>query len=126
MQAKRNERRKRKGQGVILEYVIIMLAVCSFTAQFAFTKIFENKDSVENAKACIQYFVSNDSIPDSILERVSAQYPNFMEIVKELLETEYTFEELINTYKAEYKTKKIYSSATVLYCSNAFSDVFDG
>ena len=90
-----------------------------------FTKIFENKDSVENAKACIQYFVSNDSIPDSILERVSVQYPNFMEIVNELLETEYTFEELINTYKAEYKTKKIYSSATVLYCSNAFSDVFD-
>lgn len=90
-----------------------------------FTKIFENKDSVENAKSCVQYFMSNDSIPDSILERVSAQYPNFMEVVNSLLETEYTFEELINTYKSEYKTKKIYSSATVLYCSNAFSDVFD-
>jgi hypothetical protein len=90
-----------------------------------FTKIFENKDSVENAKSCVQYFMSNDSIPDSILERVSAQYPNFMEVVNSLLETEYTFEELINTYKSEYKTKKIYSSATVLYCSNAFSSVFD-
>ena len=90
-----------------------------------FTKIFENKDSVENAKSGVQYFMSNDSIPDSILERVSAQYPNFMEVVNSLLETEYTFEELINTYKSEYKTKKIYSSATVLYCSNAFSDVFD-
>lgn len=90
-----------------------------------FTKIFENKDSVENAKSCVQYFMSNDSIPDSILERVSAQYPNFMEVVNSLLETEYSFEELINTYKSEYKTKKIYSSATVLYCSNAFSDVFD-
>ena len=90
-----------------------------------FTKIFENKDSVENAKACIQYFMSNDSIPDSILERVSTQYPNFMEVVNELLETEYSFEELIDTYKSEYKNRKIYSSATVLYCSNAFSDVFD-
>ena len=90
-----------------------------------FTKIFENKDSVENAKSCVQYFMTNDSIPDSILERVHAQYPNFMEVINELLEKEYSFDELINEYKSEYKTKKIYSSATVLYCSNAFSDVFD-
>jgi len=90
-----------------------------------FTKIFENKDSVENAKACVQYFMTNDSIPDSILERVSTEHKNFMEVVNELLETEYTFEELINEYKSEYKSKKIYSSATVLYCSNAFSNIFD-
>lgn len=90
-----------------------------------FTKIFENKDSVENAKACIQYFLSNESVPDSILERVSAQYPNFMDTINELLGTDLTFDEMIKEYKSSYLKNRIYSSATVLYCSNAFSDVFD-
>lgn len=90
-----------------------------------FTKIFEDKDSVENAKACVQYFLSNESVPDSILARVSAQYPNFMETVNELMGTDLTFEELLKEFKSSYLKNRIYSSATVLYCSNAFSDVFD-
>ncbi len=90
-----------------------------------FCKIFENKDSVENAKACVEYFLTNDSIPNTILERVSTMYPNFMEVVNEVMGTELTFEELIKTYKSEYLKNKIYSSATILFCSNAFSQIFD-
>jgi len=90
-----------------------------------FTKIFENESSVVNAKACIEYFLTNNSIPINILDRVSSKYPNFMEVVNHLLETNYSYEELIKRYKSEYLNNKIYSSATVLYCSNAFSDVFD-
>lgn len=90
-----------------------------------FTKIFENKDNVENAKGCIEYFMTNNSIPKTILDRVSAKYDNFMDVVNEFLGTEYNYDELIEKYKPEYLKRKIYSSATVLYCSNAFSDVFD-
>lgn len=90
-----------------------------------FTKIFEDKDSVENAKQCVQYFLSNESVPDSILARVSAQYPNFMDVVNELLGTEWTFDEMLKECKSTYLKNRVYSSATVLYCSNAFSDVFD-
>lgn len=90
-----------------------------------FTKIFDNKENVENAKECIEYFLTNDSIPDSILQRVYAQYPNFMAVINATLGTDYTFESLINEYKKEYLNNRIYSSATVLYCSNAFSDMFD-
>ncbi len=90
-----------------------------------FCKIFEDKNAVENAKQCVEYFLVNDSIPDTILERVSTKYPNFMEVVNELMGTNYTFKELINKYKSEYKENKMYSSATVLYCSNAFSEIFD-
>lgn len=89
-----------------------------------FTQIFEGKE-VEGKDECIKYFLTNDSIPDTILERVSAKYKNFMEIVNSSLETEYTFEELIKEYKSEYLKNRLYSSATVLYCSNAFSSVFD-
>ncbi len=90
-----------------------------------FTKIFENKDSVENARACVEYFLTNDSISNRIIDRVSAKYKNFMEIVNSILETNYTYEELINKYKSEYLNSTIYSSATILYCSGVFSDVFD-
>lgn len=90
-----------------------------------FTKIFENKESVENAESCVKYFLSNESVPDSILKRVYDKYSNFMEVVNEILGKEYTYEELINEYKSTYINKKVYSSATVLYCSNAFSNVFD-
>ena len=90
-----------------------------------FCKIFENKDLVENAKQCIEYFLANESIPNTILERVSAKYTNFMETINEFLETSYTFEELLKKYKADYLNYTLYSSATVLFCSNAFSEVFD-
>ncbi len=90
-----------------------------------FCKLFEDKNSVENAKGCAEYFLTNDSIPNTILERVSTQYPNFMEVINELMGTNYTFDELIKNYKSEYLNNKIYSSATVLYCSNAFSEIFD-
>ena len=50
-----------------------------------FTKIFEGKD-VEGKDECIKYFLTNDSIPDTILERVSTQYKNFMETVNKFLE----------------------------------------
>ena len=89
-----------------------------------FTKIFEGKD-VEGKDDCIKYFLTNETIPDTILERVSTQYKNFMEFINKSLNKEYTFEELIKEYKSEYLKYTIYSSATVLYCSNAFADVFD-
>lgn len=90
-----------------------------------FCKVFENKDSVENYKACVEYFLTNDSIPNTILERVSTQYANFMETINEIIGKNYTFEELIKTYKSEYLKNRIYSSATILFCSNAFSEIFE-
>ena len=89
-----------------------------------FNKIFEGKE-VEGKEDCIKYFLMNDSISDSILERVSVKHKNFMEVINQVLEKEYTFEELMQEYKSEFLRGTIYSSATVLYCSNAFSQVFD-
>ena len=90
-----------------------------------FCHIFENKDSVENAKQCVGYFLMNDSVPNTILERVASKYSNFMDVINEFLEEKYTLDELLKKYKSEYYKNTLYSSATVLYCSNAFSEVFD-
>ena len=89
-----------------------------------FTAIFEGKE-VEGANECIKYFLTNDSIPDTVIKKVASKYPNFMEIVNKTLDKKYTLEELIKEYKSEYLKNRLYSSATVLYCSKAFSDVFD-
>jgi len=90
-----------------------------------FTKIFQDKTSVEGAKECVEYFLKNDAVPDSILKRVESENKNFMDVINEILETDMTFDELIKQYKSEYLNKTLYSSATVLYCSKAFSEVFD-
>lgn len=90
-----------------------------------FCKIFENKENVENAKACVEYFLTNDSIPNTILERVSTEHSNFMEVINELLGTNYSFEELMKKYKSDYLNEKNYSSATVLFCSKAFEAMFE-
>lgn len=89
-----------------------------------FNKIFEGKE-IEGKEDCIKYFLENDSISDSILKRVFNKHKNLMKIINEVLETEYSFEELLKEYKSEHLENVIYSSATVLYCSNAFSQVFD-
>lgn len=90
-----------------------------------FCTIFEDKTKVENAKNCIEYFLTNDSIPNIILDRVSTQYPNFMDTINEIMDTKYTYEELINKYKSDYLNNRVYSSATILFCSKAFSEIFD-
>lgn len=89
-----------------------------------FDKIFKGAD-IENKKECIEYFLTNDTIPDTMLRRIEASNKNFMKVINEALETEFTFEELLSEYKSEYLKNRIYSSATVLYCSKAFSQVFD-
>ncbi len=90
-----------------------------------FCKIFEDKEKVENAKACVEYFLTNDSIPNTILDRVSTKYSNFMDVVNEFMGTTYNYEELIKNYKFDYLENKIYSSATILFCSQSFSEIFD-
>lgn len=90
-----------------------------------FCKVFEDKSQVENAKGCVEYFLTNDSIPNTILDRISTQYPNFMEVINEFIDGSFNYEELIKKYKSEYLENRIYSSATILFCSNAFAEIFE-
>ena len=48
-----------------------------------------------------------------------------MEVINEIMGTNYNYEELIKMYKSEYLNNKIYSSATILFCSKAFSEIFE-
>ena len=86
-----------------------------------FCTIFEDKTKVKDAKGCINYFLNNDSISDKIIKRIADKYPNFTDIINEILETDYTLDDLIEKFKPEYLKRKIYSSTSVLYHSTVFS-----
>ncbi len=89
-----------------------------------FCKIFEG-ENIENKEACVKYFLTNDAVSDRLIKRVADKYPRFMEIINGILKTNYTFDELIKHYKSYYLEHNMYSSATVLYTSQAFSGTFD-
>ena len=86
-----------------------------------FCTIFEDKTKVKDAKGCINYLLNNDSISDKIIKRIADKYPNFTDTINEILETDYTLDDLIEKFKPEYLKRKIYSSTSVLYHSTVFS-----
>ena len=104
--------------GIVFDEELGLYAVPFFET---FNKIFENPDSVENAKACVLFFLENDKFSANIIKRVAERHENFMEVVNKLLGTNYTFDELLEHYKSRYLENKIFSSTTVLYKSKAFS-----
>lgn len=88
-----------------------------------FNKIFEtnNYKEIENYDKCIDYFLNNDKFSANIIKRVASKHDNFMKIVNEIYNTNYTLEELLQKYKSRYLKQKVYSSTTVLYKSKVFS-----
>lgn len=80
---------------------------------------------IENYTDCLKSILENDKVPNTILERLNKEFPNFMQVVNEILDKEYTFEELIQTYKPDYLIQKIYSPTTVLYSSELFTKTID-
>lgn len=104
--------------GIIFDKELGLYAVPFFET---FNKVFENIESVENAKACVEFFLQNDKFSANIIKRVAECHENFMDVVNKLLNANYTLEELLQHYKSRYLENKIFSSTTVLYKSKAFS-----
>lgn len=104
--------------GIIFDKELGLYAVPFFET---FNKVFENFESVENAKACVEFFLQNDKFSANIIKKVAECHENFMDVVNKLLNANYTLEELLQHYKSRYLENKIFSSTTVLYKSKAFS-----
>ena len=104
--------------GIIFDKELGLYAVPFFQT---FNKIFEDFESVENAKACVLFFLENDKFSANIIKRVAERHENFMDVVNKLINANYTFDELLEHYKSRYLENKIFSSTTVLYKSKAFS-----
>ena len=104
--------------GIIFDKELGLYAVPFFET---FNKVFENFESVENAKSCVEFFLENDKFSANIIKRVSECHENFMDVVNKLLNANYTLDELLQHYKSRYLENKIFSSTTVLYKSKAFS-----
>ncbi len=90
-----------------------------------FCKIYEVEDykTIQGYKDCVKNFLENDKVPAQIIKTAAEKYPNFIERTNEILETNYTLNELLSYYKADSFEKKIYSSASVLYASKIFEEM---
>ncbi len=104
--------------GIVFDKELGLYAVPFFET---FNKVFEDPEKIENAKACVQFFLENDKFSANIIKRVAERHENFMEVVNKFLGTNYSFDELLGHYKSRYLENKIFSSTTVLYKSKAFS-----
>ncbi len=104
--------------GIIFDKELGLYAVPFFET---FNKIIENPEKIENAKACVEFFLNNDKFSANIIKRIAERHENFMDVVNNLLGTKFTFDELLEHYKSRYLENKIFSSTTVLYKSKAFS-----
>ena len=104
--------------GIVYDKELGLYAVPFFET---FNRLIENPDSVQNAAACVRFFLVNDKFSANIIKRVAEKHKNFMDVVNKLLGTKYTLEELLERYKSRYLENKIFSSTTVLYKSKAFS-----
>ena len=79
----------------------------------------ENYEKIENYDKCVKYFLEIPSISARILSKINEEYPKFTEIANRILNTNYSFEELLEKYKdTKHKT---FSHTTILYNSNVFS-----
>ncbi len=87
------------------------------------TKILEENslDNIKGAKECVEYFLTSPTISPNILKRISAQYPNFIDLANKIKDENLTLNEMFEKYKNEYVRHKIYSQTTILYNSKVFT-----
>lgn len=92
-----------------------------------FCKVYEAEDykTVQGYKDCIKSFFENDKVPANIIKRVANKYSNFIDRTNEILGTSYNLDSLLNYYKIDSVSKKIFSSASVLYASKVFEQMMN-
>lgn len=87
--------------------------------------IFENENykEIQGWDECIKTFMENDKISASLVQRLAEKYPNFVDVLNDLYDTQMTLNEYLEDYKIDYLKNKIYSPTSVLYSSKAFGDL---
>lgn len=108
--------------GIIFDKELGLFAIPFYAT---FSKIYEIKDykEISGYESCVRSFLENDRIPHNIINKVANKYPNFIKRTNEILNTDYTYDELLNHYKSDSLSKKIFSPTSVLYSSKVFADV---
>jgi len=100
-----------------------------FTIPFwgTLNKIFEENDykSVEGASECVINFLQNKILPPAVIYRLAHKHHNFMTVVNDMLNAKYTLDDLIKKYKHNHLEQKIFSSTTILYQSNLFTETIN-
>lgn len=91
---------------------------------YTINQIFEHNaiDSIEGATECVKYYIENDKIPLFVIEKLHMKYPDFIKIVDKVFDKEYTYDDVVKTYKSAYVGRNVYSPTSVLYTSGVFGE----
>ena len=87
--------------------------------------ILESDDykNIQGWDECLKSFIENDKIPATLVEKIAQKYPNFIDILNEIYDKNFTLQEYLEEYKVDYLKNKIFSPTSVLYSSKAFGDL---
>lgn len=72
---------------------------------------------------CIKSFLENDKIPAVLVKKLASKYPNFVDVINDLYETNMSLDEILEKFKLEHLKNKIFSPTSVLYASKSFGDL---
>ena len=82
--------------------------------------------NIENTSGCIKHFLVDDKIPPSLLIKKEEEFKNLVELINKTTNGNFqNIDEIIETYKEDYKDNLRFSSVSVLYNSKAFSKVLN-
>lgn len=88
-----------------------------------FNEILKGKVT-DNPKDCIKEFLLNDKIPPSLFIKKQEEYGNLTDIINDVLDCSFSsIDEIIDTYKQNYKDGMRFSATSILYNSVVFSKV---
>jgi hypothetical protein len=94
-----------------------------------FRQIFKAEDykKIAGYRECIEYYFKSDSIPDFLVKKTFDENPEkFLDICNKIFkEKAEDIEEIYKKHGFLQKTKRKYSSTTIIYSSKAFQELID-
>ena len=77
----------------------------------------------KNGADAMRELVENDKLPANLVKRLNNEYPDFLKVVNEIYNKDYTIESLLAEFKPHFLAGKIMSPTSVLYASKTFSEL---
>lgn len=78
-------------------------------------------DTIENAKECIEYFITSDKVSPNLLIKKEKEFKNFIPLINNVFDKNFKdISEIISTFKEDWTIQNKFSPTMVLYNSKTF------
>ncbi len=78
-------------------------------------------NTIENAKECIEYFITSDKVSPNLLIKKEKEFKNFIPLINNVFDKNFKdIREIISTFKEDWTIQNKFSPTMVLYNSKTF------